>query len=61
VTFQDENVVALIARLPTPGQKNYAAAYWDFLNRHGPLPSARQHGISDWDAQQIRIRLAGMK
>jgi hypothetical protein len=61
MTFQDENVVAFIAGLKTSGQKSYAAAYWDFLTKHGPLPSARQLGISDRDSQQIRIRLAGMK
>ena len=61
MTFQDENVVALIAGLKTSGQKSYAAAYWDFLVRHGPLPSARQLGISDGDAQQICIWLAGLK
>jgi hypothetical protein len=61
MSFQDENVVALIARLRTPGQKSYAAAYWDYLTKLGPLPSARQLGISDRDAQEIRIWLAGMK
>jgi hypothetical protein len=60
MTFQDENVVALLARLRTPGQKSYATAYWDFLTKLGPLPSARQHGISDKDAQAVRIKLAGL-
>jgi hypothetical protein len=59
--FADENVVALVARLKTSGQKSYATAYWDFLTRLGPMSSARQLGISERDAQEIRICLAGLK
>jgi hypothetical protein len=61
MTFQDENVVALTVRLRTPGERSYAAAQWRFLHGEGVQPDHRQHDVSDRDAQQIRIRLAGMK
>ena len=61
MSFQDENVVALTVRLRTPGERSYAAAQWRFLHGEGVQPDHRQHEVSDRDAQQIRIRLAGMK
>jgi hypothetical protein len=61
MTFQDENVVALSVRLRTPGERSYAAAQWRFLHDEGGQPDHQQHGVSDRDAQQIRIRLAGIK
>ena len=61
LSLQDEDVVAFTERLTTPGEKSYAAAQWRFLNGEGVQPDHRQHEVSDRDAQQIRIRLAGMK
>ena len=61
MTFQDENVVVLTVQLRTPGERSYAAAQWRFLNGGGVQPDHQQHGVSDRDAQQIQIQLAGMK
>ena len=53
--------MAATVRLRTPGERSYAAAQWRFLHGEGAQPDHRRLGVSDKDAQQIRIRLAGMK
>ena len=52
--------MAAPVRLRTPGERSYAAAQWRFLNGGGGQPDHRQHGISDKDAQAVRIKLAGL-
>jgi hypothetical protein len=36
----------------------YARAQWAWLNNRGPQPNHLEHGISDKDAQRVRIKLA---
>jgi hypothetical protein len=55
--FADENVVALTVRLRTLGERSYAA--FSMAREDNPITgdTAFRTGV----AQQIRIRLAGMK
>jgi len=58
--FVDEVLEGYFQRLGAAPEA-YATQYWRFLHGEGVQPDHRQHEVSDRDAQQIRIRLAGMK
>jgi hypothetical protein len=47
-----------INKLP-PHMRDYAFAYWNHLNSGGPQPNHGDFGLSDAEAQQVRIRLTG--
>jgi hypothetical protein len=49
-----------INQLP-PHMRDYAFAYWNHLNSGGPQPNHSDFGLSDAEAQQVRIRLAALK
>ena len=61
MTLQDEHVVAFIAKLRTPGERRYAQRQWRYVKGQNSQPDHRTFGVSDTDAQKIRIHLAGMK
>jgi hypothetical protein len=56
-----EHVVAFIAKLRTPGERRYAERQWRYVKGQNSQPDHRTFGVSDTDAQKIRIHLAGMK
>ena len=51
--------MAATVRLRTPGEE-LCPAQWRFLHGEGTQPDHQQHGISDKDAQAVRIKLAGL-
>ena len=59
--FPDENVVAYIAKLRTPGERLNADRQWRFLQGECGQPDHRQYGVQDQDAQEIRVRPAALK
>jgi hypothetical protein len=61
MTWQDEHVVAYIAKLRTPVERSYAQRQWQYLRGKNNQPDHRQYGVQDGDAQEIRIRLAALR
>jgi hypothetical protein len=58
MSFGDEVVESWVQRLDQRKQ-DYARAYWRFLHGEGAQPNPRQHGVSEYEAQAIRVKLAG--
>jgi len=51
--------IHVIASLPSEWQ-DYATEYWHHLSQGTRPPDHREFGLSDSDAQEVRIKLAGL-
>jgi hypothetical protein len=61
MSFSEDVVVAFIAGLKRPAERDYAKAYWRYLKTQMAQPSPDRYGVTAAEAQAIRIRLAGAK
>jgi hypothetical protein len=59
MAFQDEVLGGYFASLGK--SEAYARAYWAHLKGEGPYPQLQDFGITDNAAQDVRIKLAGIR
>jgi len=57
----DKNWAVYHINMLPPRMRDYAFAYWTHLNSGGPQPNHSDFGLSDAEAEQVRIRLAALK
>ena len=61
MSFSEDVVVAFIAGLKRPAERDYAKAYWRHLRTQMTQPSPKQYGVTAAEAEAIRIKLASLK
>jgi hypothetical protein len=57
----DKNWAVYHINMLPPRMRDYAFAYWTHLNSGAPKPNHTDFGLSDAEAEQVRIRLAALK